>query len=79
MREFTEDDLLSLELQVKKEGVLDRQAALDLIEAHRDALQEVDELQKADTSLAAEEYDRGHKDGYDEGYEAGRGDRLGPG
>ena len=56
MRVFTLDDLLSLELTVEREGVLDRQNALDLIAEARTGIEE----QKIEEAW----YAGGYQDGF---------------
>lgn len=70
--DITEDDLLTWEVQLRKEGTLPPEVQLRLLEHAADKTIAID-LPKVET------YDGGHKDGYDEGYEAGRASRLGVG
>lgn len=74
-RRITSSDLLTWELQMRREGTLPPEVQLRLLEhvANRPVAVALAPGSKVET------YEGGHADGYAEGYEAGRGDRLGPG
>lgn len=79
MREFTEDQLLTLELRVRQGDALYRDTVLDMIETIRQALGAEGEHERDFERRYDDGYEQGAKDGYQEGYEDGRASRLGQG